>query len=124
MFDFEQLTVYQRSIGLNKKIFNFLKANPNIDFYLQNQLKRASTSIVLNIAEGVGRFTIADRRRFYVISRGSAFETVAIFQIIHHQYKLDSHSLSLFQSDLEEISKMLFGLINNTKLKKSLETRT
>lgn len=124
MFDFEQLTVYQRALKLNKKIFDFLKANSKIDFFLQDQLKRASTSIVLNIAEGVGRFTVADRRRFYVISRGSAFETAAILQIIYRQYNFDKNIYSSFQSELKEISKMLFGLINNTKLKSKLETRT
>jgi four helix bundle protein len=124
MFDFEQLSVYRKTLDLNKKIFAFLKAHKNIDFFLQDQLKRASTSILINIAEGVGRFTRADRRHFYVISRGSAFEVAAILQIIFNQYVLSQDDYKSLKSDVEEISKMLFGLIKNVRLKSPLETRT
>lgn len=124
MFDFEQLNVYQKALGLTKIIFKFLEVNKNIDYFLQDQLKRAVTSIVLNIAEGVGRFTVPDRRRFYIISRGSAFEVIAIMQIIANQYVISSLDYENIRNSTEEISKMLFGLINKTTLKNPLETRT
>jgi hypothetical protein len=41
---------------------------------LRDQLDRASVSIVLNIAEGSGRFTPAEKAHFYLIARGSAME--------------------------------------------------
>jgi len=122
MFDFEQLFVYQKALSLNKKVFEFLKTNKQIDYFLQDQLKRASTSIALNIAEGVGRFTVPDRRRFYVISRGSAFEVVAIMQMISNQYLANSNFCKEVRLDTEEICKMLFGLIKKTTLKNPLET--
>lgn len=124
MFDFEQLNVYQKALKLNKKIFSFLKTNKYIDYFLQDQLKRASTSIVINIAEGVGRFTKLDRRRFYIISRGSAFEVIAILQIIASQYSVDQKSYQVIKTDIEEISRMLFGLIKKSNIKTPLETRT
>jgi len=124
MFDFEQLNVYQKSLSLNKKVFKFLKTNKNIDFFLQNQLKRSSTSISLNIAEGVGRFTIPDRRRFYVISRGSAFEVIATLQIILQQYQINKEDIQEIGAYVEEVSRMLFGLIKQTSIKTPLETRT
>ncbi len=124
MFDFEQLDVYKKTLNLNKKIFSFLNENQSIDYFLQKQLKRASTSIALNIAEGVGRFTVPDRRRFYIISRGSAFEVIAIFQIIFNQYPVDQKQFKEIRSDIEEITKMLFGLIKKTVIKNPLETRT
>ncbi|MEJ2326049.1 MAG: four helix bundle protein [Chromatiaceae bacterium] len=43
-----------------------------------DQLPRASQSIPLNIAEGNGQGTNADRRRFFEIARGSAFECASI----------------------------------------------
>jgi four helix bundle protein len=49
---------------------------------LRDQLDRASTSIVLNIAEGAGRRGAADRARFFAIARGSATECAAIFDIV------------------------------------------
>ena len=48
---------------------------------LRDQLDRASVSIVLNIAEGAGRFSPADKARFYAIARGSATECAAIVDI-------------------------------------------
>jgi len=45
---------------------------------LRNQLTRASLSIPLNTAEGVGRFSNAEKARFFAIARGSAMECVAI----------------------------------------------
>lgn len=49
---------------------------------LRDQLDRASTSIVLNIAEGAGRRGGPDRARFFAIARGSATECAAILDIV------------------------------------------
>jgi len=49
---------------------------------LRDQLDRASVSIVLNIAEGAGRLSPADKARFYAIARGSAMECAAIMDVI------------------------------------------
>jgi four helix bundle protein len=48
---------------------------------LRDQLGRASSSIVLNIAEGCARFARAEKAHFYLIARGSAMECVAILDI-------------------------------------------
>lgn len=110
MFDFEKLDVYKKSKRVNSRIRNYLKIE-NIDRATSNQLMRASLSICLNIAEGSGRFTKPDRRNFYVIARSSAFEVVAILDILHDEQVLSKEGYTEFYSDLEEISKMLFALI-------------
>ena len=48
---------------------------------LRDQLLRASSSIVLNIAEGCGRFARAEKAHFYLIARGSAVECAAVFDL-------------------------------------------
>ena len=48
----------------------------------RDQLLRASQSILLNIAEGNGKTSEGDRRRFFEIARGSAFECAAIQDIL------------------------------------------
>ncbi len=53
--------------------------------HLKDQLSRASLSIVLNIAEGSGKPTANDKRRFYAIALGSLRETQAILQITKNQ---------------------------------------
>jgi four helix bundle protein len=54
------------------------------------QLRRASFSIVLNLAEGSGRFSKPDRRNFFVISRSSIFECVAILDILHNTQTIEN----------------------------------
>src|SRR2546427_2387409 len=49
---------------------------------LRDQLDRASISIVLNIAEGCGRRSPADKGRFYSMARGSATECAAILDLL------------------------------------------
>lgn len=48
---------------------------------LRDQLRRAALSIPLDIAEGAGKTTAADRARFHAIARGSAMECAAILDI-------------------------------------------
>ena len=112
MFDFEKLTVYNHTKAFNKKVNSFLE-NSNMDRTTNDQLRRASFSILLNIAEGSGRFTAADKRNFYVIARGSVFECVAIFDYLCDLEKINQEEFSSFYNELEEISKMLFALIKN-----------
>lgn len=45
------------------------------DYGLTSQLRRAAVSVSDNLAEGFGRETSADKKRFYIISRGSLLET-------------------------------------------------
>jgi hypothetical protein len=52
MFDFEKLTVYQKTKAFHKEIAVWLKSNPKIDFITRDQLRRAALSIPLNIALG------------------------------------------------------------------------
>jgi four helix bundle protein len=49
---------------------------------LEDQLQRASLSVVCNIAEGAGRRSRKDKRRLYTIARGSATETAAIIDVL------------------------------------------
>jgi four helix bundle protein len=49
---------------------------------LRDQLERASTSVILNIAEGAGRTSSADKKRIYEIAKGSAAECAAILDVL------------------------------------------
>ena len=49
---------------------------------LRDQLDRASSSILLNIAEGAGRFSRAEKAQFYLIARGSAMESAAVLDVL------------------------------------------
>tara|TARA_R110002096_G_scaffold169779_1_gene341474 strand:+ start:7193 stop:7537 length:345 start_codon:yes stop_codon:yes gene_type:complete len=110
MFDFEKLMVYQKAKAYNIKVNAFL-SDTKINRTTNDQLRRASFSIMLNIAEGTGRFTKPDRKNFYIIARGSTFECVAIFDYLKDIEIISEDIFNSFYSDSEELSKMLFSLI-------------
>ncbi|HEY4477302.1 MAG TPA: four helix bundle protein [Candidatus Paceibacterota bacterium] len=113
MFDFEKLEVYKKSKVLNKEVIDFLRMTKDIDPYIRDQLKRASTSIVINIAEGSGKFSKADKRKFYIIARGSVYESVSLLELIFEDTIIDKECFDSFYHKHEELSKMLLGLIRS-----------
>jgi four helix bundle protein len=62
MFDFEKLAVYQKAKAYNKEV-NLLISKSKLDRATNDQIRRASFSIMLNIAEGTGRFTNPESRK-------------------------------------------------------------
>lgn|SRR3989344_6107868 len=113
MFDFEKLDVYAKAKVLNREIIRFLRDTKAIDSYIRDQLKRASISIVINIAEGSGKFSKADKRKFYIIARGSIYECVSLLELIFEDTIIDKERFDNFYRKHEELSKMLLGLIRS-----------
>ncbi|MCE2712745.1 MAG: four helix bundle protein [Cryomorphaceae bacterium] len=113
MFDFEKLDVYRKAKAFNKEVLQLMRTTKSIDSVVRNQLRRASLSIVLNIAEGTSRYSKADKRNFYVISRGSTFECVAIFDVMKEETILSDHEFQQFYRKADELSRMLFRMIGN-----------
>ncbi len=77
-FGHEQLDVYRLSVEYVAWAYQRAKRLQGADRHAREQWLRASQSIPLNIAEGNGKGTDADRRRFFEIARGSALECAAI----------------------------------------------
>ncbi len=110
-FLFEDLLVYQKAISIAHETGTLTEAFPKGNYYLSDQLNRAALSISTNIAEGNGRYNAADRRNFFRIARGSAFECVPILEICKRKTLIDDHRHAELKSKLEEICKMLSALI-------------
>ena len=103
-FDHEKLNVYQSSIKFVAWADAVLSTIPKANA-VHNQLDRASTSIPLNIAEGNGKHTSADRCRYFDIARGSALECAACLDV--------ALAKSLIASDLaEEGKEMLLKIVS------------
>jgi four helix bundle protein len=108
--DHEKLDVYQRSLEFITWTVPLLNALPS-GVSVRNQLDRASTSVPLNIAEGNGKFTSADRCRFFDISRGFALESAACLDVMVAKGFIKLEEIQGGKSLLVEIVSMLFGLI-------------
>jgi four helix bundle protein len=79
---FDSLNFYQDSLKLLKLAYELADNLPNQERYnLSDQSRRASCSILLNIAEGYGRYHYLERLRFLYIARGSLAETTSAFLI-------------------------------------------
>jgi len=76
--NFRKLDVYQIAVRFLPLAAAIADSLPPRCAALAEQLRRASLSIPLNIAEGSGKSTGPDQRRFYTIARGSAMECAAI----------------------------------------------
>ena len=116
MFDFENLDVYKKAKAFNTSIREFIKIK-NFDRTRNDQLLRASFSIILNLAEGSGRFSKPDRRNFYIVARSSVFECVAIVDVLKDERAVDEIAFRGFYNDADELSRILFAMIKNLEKK-------
>jgi len=80
--DHSKLTVYREALALLSVIDEILAAVPAGNSKLRDQLDRAATSIVANIAEGAGEFSSSEKKRFYRIARRSVNEAAAWLDIL------------------------------------------
>jgi len=73
---FRDMPVWQKAFKLSEKVFRLTLSLPKCEDYgLTSQIRRSANSVSANIAEGFGRRTNKDKINFYIIARGSAFET-------------------------------------------------
>lgn len=118
MFLFEKLDVYQKSMVFSKSVIETTAKFARGNYAVADQFRRAALSIPLNIAEGNGRWHARDRKSFFLIARGSAFECVPLIEICKDFGYIDEQTYSSLRSTIEEIGRMLNGLITATEAKK------
>jgi four helix bundle protein len=115
-FLFEKLDVYKKSLAWSLKVDQLVRGlNNKITSTFADQLHRAALSIPLNVAEGNGRWHKPDKRQFFWIARGSVFECVPLIEILYQRKLLPVAEYASHRLELEEIAKMLTGLIQFTE---------
>jgi len=110
-FEHERLDVYRAAIEFLVLADAVSKDLPRGRSYLADQLRRAATSILFNIAEGAGEFAPADKARFYRMARRSATESAAILDACRKLELADVQSLQVGRGLLLRIVAMLTGLV-------------
>ena len=109
-FDHEKLDVYQEGIVFVGWLWELLEGSTRLGD-IKDQLDRASNSIVLNIAEGNGKYSIKDRCRFLDTANASALECAAGLDILVTKRKFAQDDIRPGKELLQRIVRMLNGLI-------------
>ncbi|MBI4057380.1 MAG: four helix bundle protein [Elusimicrobia bacterium] len=107
-----KLEVWKRSIQWVSKVYRHTRDFPSQETYgLTSQMRRAATSIPLNIAEGAARKSVKEYLQFLYIARGSVSELDACLEISLNLGYLSKDNYNELLEELNEISRMLSGLV-------------
>jgi four helix bundle protein len=104
----ERLDVYRVALEFRQSL-GILDSVRNISA-LRDQIFRASDSIVLNIAEGAGRYARADKRRHYSYALGSASECGAALALLHACGALRAEAYAIRRAMIIRVIQMLSRL--------------
>ncbi len=112
VFRYRNFSVYKDAQEFHKEILQFTRKFP---YYLQDQICRASLSIILNIAEGSGKSTDKDLGNFLQISLGSVSEVMACLEVAALNNLIDQPTFNKLSQDCEKLSKQLGGFRKHLK---------
>lgn len=110
LFDHEKLRAYQEALRFVAWVSPIIEKLPT-KLAAKDQLDRASTSIVLNIAEGNGKRSHPDRCRYVDISRGSALESAACLDVLVARGLLTNDEVTKGKTLLLGVVSLVSGLI-------------
>jgi four helix bundle protein len=111
----KNLDVWKLSKELVRAMYNLTEDFPKAEQYgITNQLRRASVSVVCNIAEGSARKSALDRKRFYEISRSSLVEIDSLMEICKDMESVNNDEFNKIGGSIELIFKKLSKLISVT----------
>lgn len=109
---FEGLACYQHGLRLFEAAYRLATRLPAHERYnLTDQLRRAALSVLLNIAEGYGRYHYLDKLRFFYIARGSLCETLSGFIAARQAGYIEDEQLAWARTVEAETEKSLNGYI-------------
>lgn len=110
IFNFEKLSVYQKSLDFVDEVYLLVKKFPKDERYgLSSQYKRAALSIALNIGEGQGS-SDAQFNRYLNIALDSLKECVVCSTVSKRQNYISQQQDHESRKKLEEIAKMIQGI--------------
>jgi four helix bundle protein len=113
-FKFEELKVWQKALEFSLHIHELTRKFPKEElFTLTNQIKRATDSVALNIAEGSTGQTNAEFKQFLGYAIRSGIEVVACLHIGKKREIIDELDFKNLYKEAEEIIKMTQGLRNS-----------
>jgi len=114
MKDFKDLRVWQKSHALTLAIYRVTQRFPKEEMYgLTSQIRRAAVSVAANIAEGCGRRSDREFRRFLQIARGSASELEYHLLLARDLRFPSAQEYTSVQAAVAEVQRMLTALVKS-----------
>jgi len=111
-----ELDVYKLAEELSDRVwYDFDTWNKKTQNTIGYQIIRSSDSIASNIAEGYGRYSPADRKKFYRYSRGSFEETKAWLRKLMRRRVVSESSATEYKAIVDRRGPKLNAFINSTK---------
>jgi len=116
MNTFREIKVWQKAMNFVTKLYKNTRSFPQEELFgLTSQMRRSAVSIPSNIAEGFGRKSTNEFKRFLQISMGSLFELQTQLEISKNiDFLAESEYNELYQ-DSREIEVMFSSFINSIK---------
>lgn len=111
-----ELDVYKLAEKLSDMVwYDFDKWSKKVQNTVGYQIIRSSDGIAAKIAEGYGRYTPADRKKFYLYSRGSFEETKAWLRKLIRREVLSGADATEYKTVIDELGPKLNAFIKATK---------
>jgi four helix bundle protein len=116
MKTYREILVWQKAMDFVTIIYKRTRHFPNEELYgLTNQIRRSAISIPSNIAEGFGRRSSPDFKRFLQISMGSPFEVQTQLEIAKNLEYIEENVFNELFQESREIERMLTAFIESIK---------
>ena len=113
---FEDLEAWQVAIDIAVMIYDTTSKFPKSELYsLINQMRRASSSVSANIAEGFGRYNTKEKMQFYKIANGSLLELKSFCYLSERLVYIDKNQLETLLSAITSSQKLTSALIRSQK---------
>ena len=117
MKDFRKLKVWQKAHRLTLAVYEITRKFPREELYgLTSQMRKSSSSIPMNIAEGCGRGSDLELGRFLQYAMGSASELEYQLILAHDLAYLDLAEYKDLDQDTAEVKRMLATFIGKLKV--------
>src|SRR5262249_16925070 len=111
---FEDLEVWQKARGLTREVYQLTAGDRfSRDYGLREQMRRASVSIMANVAEGFSRKSDKEFSQFLFIAKSSATELQSQAYVALDQGYIEESDCKHFYDDLDHTSRMISNLVKH-----------